>query len=85
MRTERRLTQPECKNRTNLSSIQQKWDHGYALLVRRGYKVILPTTNMIMSGRLQIASNKSYHARLIDDNFWSKKSKIIMIVHNVSK
>lgn len=51
----------------------------------KGLQSDITNTNMIMSGRLQIASNKSYHARLIDDNFWSKKSKIIMIVHNVSR
>ena len=51
----------------------------------KGLQSDITNTNMIMIGRLQIASSQRYHARLIDDNFRSKKSKILMNVHNVSR
>ena len=39
----------------------------------KGLQSDITNTNRIMSGRLQNTSNKRYHARLIDDKYWSKK------------
>jgi hypothetical protein len=51
----------------------------------KGQQSDITNTNMIMSGRHRIASDERYHATLIDDNFWSKKNKILMIIHNLSR